>query len=616
MYLLFGLSIFGIIIHFFLFLAPKKNLYGISLVDIPLLLVIIIAGIPLSLQIIKKLIKKDFGADFLAVMAVITAVFLSEYLAATIIISMLSSGQVLESYAVRKASFALLALSERMPLLAHAKKDGLVKDIEVKDIQIGDEILVYPHEICPVDGQVLEGYGSMDESYLTGEPYLVSKAPGVMVISGAKNSNSLLLIKALKIPKESRYAKIMEVMEDAEQKRPKMRRLADQMGAIFAPLALLFAFVVWFLSRDPERFLAVLVIATPCPLLIAIPVTIISAISLASKKGIIIKDPLILERLPTCRTAIFDKTGTLTYGKAELYEIQIISPSISEEEILKLAGSIEQYSKHPLAQAVQKAIEIRGLDLPIVSHVSEIPGKGIYGEVLNKKIQITDRKAFLSLYNDKQNVLPTIKQGLECLVLMDDELLAIFHFRDTLRYEGTPFISHLAPMHNFKKVMIVSGDRLSEVQYLAEKLGITEALANQTPEQKVFIVKEESKKAPTLFVGDGINDAPALAVATSGIAFGHHNKITTEAGGAVILDSSLAKVDELIHISESMRRVALQSAIGGMAFAMIGMFLAAFGFISPVVGALIQEAIDVLAIINALKLTWWSNMPVHIKSND
>ncbi|MBY0293532.1 MAG: cadmium-translocating P-type ATPase, partial [Alphaproteobacteria bacterium] len=539
--------------------------------------------------------------------------YLGEYLAATIVMLMLASGQMLESYALRKASSVLLALAERMPSHAHRKIGNDIEDIAIHEIQIKDYIVIYPHEVCPVDGVVIEGHGFMDESYLTGEPYLVSKTPGVIVLSGSINGKALLTIRAEKRPEDSRYAKIMKVMQESEQQRPKIRRLGDQLGAIFAPLTLMIAFCTWYLTQDAVRFLAVLVIATPCPLLIAIPITIISAISLAARKGIIIKDPVVLERLPTCKTAIFDKTGTLTYGQAELIGISPL-PGFDEDVVLQQVASLERFSKHPLASAVVKAAKKLRLTLSDVEQVNESSGEGLGGVIKGKMIQITNRGKLAIQYPDQAAFLPPMKRGMECIILIDGKVSALFHFRDTLRTEGQSFISHLAPIHHFKKIMIVSGDRPSEVSYIAQQLGIQKIYANQTPEQKVEIVRQETAKAPTLFMGDGLNDAPALAAATVGLAFGQHNIVATEAAGAVILESSLAKVDELIHISVLMRQIALLSAGGGMLLSLVGMYFAAIGIITPVMGALLQEGIDVIAILNALRLTWKSKILVDIKS--
>jgi len=447
---------------------------------------------------------------------------------------------------------------------------------------------------------VVEGHGSMDESYLTGEPYRVSKAPGASVLSGAINGEAVLTIRAEKLAHDSRYAQIMEVMQEAEQKRPQLRRLGDQLGGAFAIFALIMSGIVWWVTNDALRFLSVLVIATPCPLIIAIPITIIGAISMAARLGIIIKDPTVLERLSTCRTAIFDKTGTLTYGKPEFTEI-LPAAGLRADDVLGHAASLERYSKHPLASATIQAAEKAKLTLIEAASVSEKPGQGLTGIVAGHEIAVTSRKKLLQLQPDLE--LPPTAAGLESIIMMDGKYAATLRFRDAPRSDGKSFISHLAPSHQLNKIMLVSGDRESEVSYLAELLGIKETLASQSPEQKVTIVREETAKAPTLFMGDGINDAPALASATVGIAFGQHSSVTAEAAGVVIMENSLAKVDELLHISTRLRLIALQSAIGGMALSLIGMGFAAAGYISPVQAALFQEIIDVLAIMNALRLS-------------
>lgn len=576
--------------------------------NFPLFSVFLVGGLPLIAQIMVKSFKGNMGADTLGAIELIVAVILGQYLAAALIVLMLAGGQALEKYAMHRASSVLQALAMRMPSRVHRKKGDFIEDIAVCDIQIADSIIIYPHETCPVDGTVSDGHGTMDESYLTGEPYHVSKAPGAFVLSGAINGEAALTVLADKLPKDSRYAQIMEVMEEAEQKRPRLRRIGDQIGGIFAIAALLISLVVWIVTEDSLRFLSVLVIATPCPLIIAIPVAIISAISLAAQHGIIIKDPTILERLPTCRTAIFDKTGTLTYGKPELIGIETLA-GFEKNSILQMTASIERYSKHPLSSAVLKAAEQSKLALREVAKVSEKPGNGLTGYLDNKEIQVTHRK---KLPDELVKSLPPAQAGMECVILEDGKPAAIFHFRDRPRAEGRAFISHLAPAHHFNKLLLVSGDRESEVAYLANLIGIKKTYANQSPEQKIALVQEETKKAPTLFMGDGINDAPALTAATVGIAFGHHS-VTAEAAGAVIMESSLIKVDELLHISGTLRHIALQSAIGGMLLSIIGMGFAATGYISPVEGALFQEVIDILAILNALRLTWQSKIEADIK---
>ncbi|KTD70049.1 cation transport ATPase [Legionella steelei] len=600
---LFALIAIGLYLVMLAFHIPASNT--------PLLFVIVIGGVPVFLQILFKLIKGNLGADLLAAIALVTGVILQQYLAATLIILMLASGQTLEYYAMRKASFVLRSLVARMPSMAHRKINNHIEDIPLLDIKIDDLIVIYPHETCPADGVVIEGHGSMDESYLTGEPYQISKTPGAFVLSGAVNGETLLIIKTTQLTSDSRYSAIVKVLEEAEQKRPSIRRLGDRIGAVFAPVALVFAIAAWYFTGDAIRFLSVLVIATPCPLLIAIPITIISAISRAARQAIVIKDPTVLEQLPICKTAIFDKTGTLTYGKPALTEINVV-PNYTRKMVLQYVASLERYSKHPLASAVLNAAQKENITLLESANVSEKPGQGLHGVIGKHKILITSRKKFLEINPEGITLLPPIAPGLECIVLFDNQYAASLHFHDAPRIESKSFLGHLAPSHQFKKIMLVSGDRESEVVYLANLLNIKEIRASQSPEQKLAIVREEIKKAPTVFMGDGINDAPALTAATVGIAFGQYSNVTAEAAGAVIMENTLSKVDELIHLSLNTRRIASQSAIGGMLLSIVGMGFAAAGFINPVTGAIIQEVIDILAIVNALRLALGSQIKIDL----
>ena len=577
--------------------------------NVPLLVLIGFGGVPLLIQIMLNFCKCSIGADFLGAIELVASTMLTQYLAAVLIVLMLAGGQALERYAMRRASAVLRALADRMPSLAHRKNGEEIEDVALADIAIGDNIVVFPHETAPVDGEVVEGHGSMDESYLTGEPYQVSKTIGADVLSGAINGEAVLVIRAGKIAQDSRYAQIMGVMQEAEQKRPSMRRIADELGGWYSALALVITGVVWHTTGNSLTALAVLVVATPCPLIIAIPITIISAISMAARHGIIIKDPTVLERLPTCRTAIFDKTGTLTYGKPKLTEI-IPAEGLVANDILQSAASLERYSKHPLANAILQAAEQKKLSMIEAESVSEKAGQGLTGKVMGHDIFVTSRKKLLRTQPDIK--LPLTAAGLECIIMQDGKYAATFRFRDAPRSDGKTFIGHLGPAHQFNKVMLVSGDRDSEVTYLADFLGIKEMLASQSPEQKVAVVRAETLKAQTLFMGDGINDAPALASATVGIAFGQHSSVTAEAAGAVIMENSLKKVDELIHISTKLRRIALQSAIGGIMVSIIGMGFAASGYISPVQAALLQELIDVIAIANALRMTWGNRVEIDL----
>lgn len=569
----------------------------------PLYFVLGIGGSLLIYELAYKLFTFQFGSDLLAGMSILTAILLEEYLAGSLVVLMLSGGQTIESYAVKTASKMLEALAKRAPTIAHRNTHNALEDIPVQEIAIGDSITIFPHEICPVDGEVTQGDGVMDESYLTGEPFLISKGPGSEVLSGSINGETSLTIKATKLAQDSRYAKIMQVMSESEQKRPRLRKLADQLGGWYTPLAIFIALLAWLMSGDAVRFLAVLVIATPCPLLIAIPVAIIGSISLCAHRGILIKNPRVLEQVNQCQTMIFDKTGTLTYGKPTLTEQTVLNQQ-TPEEILKLVASIERYSKHPLASAILEKANEENIPLIHIKHISEPPGSGLLGTINGHEIIITSRKRL-----DKFGLAKEAKRlpegvGLECVIIIDGHLAAHYRFRDAPRVDSQPFIKHLLPKHGIKKVMIVSGDREEEVQYLAKAVGISEIYASKSPEEKVDLVAQETKRAKTVYLGDGINDAPALIASTVGIALGRNSDITAEAAGAVIMDNSLEKVDEFLHISGRMRTIALQSALGGMTLSIIGMFIAAFGFLPPVAGAISQEVIDVLAILNSLRTLW------------
>jgi heavy metal translocating P-type ATPase len=540
-------------------------------------------------------------------MSIVTAILLEEYLAGSLVVLMLSGGETLENYAIRTASRMLEVLAKRAPTIAHRKKSDVIEDIPVEKIVIGDTILIFPHEICPVDGDVIAGNGVMDESYLTGEPFLISKAPGSEVLSGSINGDASLTIKSTKLAQDSRYAKIMQVMSESEQKRPRMRRLADQLGAWYTPIAIIIAVLAWTFSGNAVRFLAVLVIATPCPLLIAIPVAIIGSISLCARRGILIKNPIVLEQIDQCQTMIFDKTGTLTYGKPTLTD-QTIYNKNNSIEILKLVASIERYSKHPLASAILEKAAEENIKLIDAQRISEPKGAGLQGTVDRHEVIITSRKRLDKFGLGKDIAVLPQGAGLECVILIDHQLAAHYRFRDSPRVDSKSFIQHLLPKHGFKKVMIVSGDREEEVKYLANSVGIAEVYAGKSPEEKVDIVMRETQQAKTAYLGDGINDAPALLAATVGIAFGRNSDITAEAAGAVVMDSSLETVDEFLHISKRMRTIALQSALGGMTLSIIGMIIAAFGFLPPVAGAISQEVIDVIAIMNSLRTIWKPNI--------
>ncbi len=569
--------------------------------------VLFFGGLPLVLDLARNVVKGQFGSDFLAGMSIVVSVLLGQYLAGSIVVLMLSGGTALEQYAMRRASAVLGALAKRMPSVVHRKHaDGSTEEIRLDDVQVDHRLIVFPHEICPADGIVIEGHGSMDESYLTGEPYQMSKTVGAEVLSGAVNGEAVLAISVTKLPVDSRYAKIMRVMQEAETNRPRMRRLADRLGAWYTVIAVSIAVAGWVMGNDPTRFLAVLVIATPCPLLLAIPVAIIGAISVAASRAIIIKNPAILEQIPLCRTMIFDKTGTLTYGRPALSEV-LCADGVDRNRAIALAASLEQYSKHPLAATIIEAAAREGLGLKVVSSVTERPGHGLSGTVGQMLVEITGRKQVSHRSARLAAQLPPHAAGMECVLLLNGEYAATLRFLDQPRRESRSFVRHLGPKHQVARVMLLSGDREAEVRYLAGEVGIDEVLFGKSPEEKLAIVRAEAERAPTLFLGDGINDAPSMQAATVGVAFGQNSDVTAEAADAVVMEASLGKVDELMHIGRRMRRIALQSAVGGMALSAVGMLLAAAGYLPPVAGAIAQEVIDVVAVLNALRVALPTN---------
>ena len=568
---------------------------------LPLGLAIMAGGVPLIIDLLRQLWKREFGADMLAGVSIVAGVLLHEYLVACIVVLMLSGGSALERYATQRASSVLRSLAKRMPVIAHLfTGDGFVS-IDPQTIVPGNVIGVFPHEVCPVDGEVLEGHGGMDESYLTGEPFEIHKAPGSQVLSGAINGDTALKVRTTKLPVDSRFSRIFKVVEEAERNRPAMRRIADRLGAWYTPVALLLAGLSWVGSGSAERFLAVVVVATPCPLLIAIPVAIIGGISLAAQRGIVIRHPAILETIDTCETFFFDKTGTLTYGRPVLSNVVCLN-EFSESQILFYAAGLEQYSRHPLAPAVMNGARAKNIEPSIPVEVTERPGEGLCGTIDGHAVQITGRDSQVATRALK-SPLPPIEVGLECVILIDGELAALLRFQDEPREDSSHFVRHLRPSHGAKQVVLLSGDRLAEVEHLARIVGIEEIHAGKTPEEKLELVREASVGTRTLFVGDGINDAPAMLAATASIALGGQSSdVVSEAADAVVLDSSLRRVDELIHIAQRTRAIALQSAVGGMLLSIVGMALAAAGLLPPLEGAICQEVIDLTAVMNALRI--------------
>lgn len=587
-----AVALTGILIH-----LTIRYVVGLSTAaDVPLVVASGAGGALLVPELVWQAAHGRFGSDQLAGVSIVASAILGEYLAGAIVVLMLSGGETLQRLAIGRATSALRALASRVPTIAHRNLGNGFEDIAVNDVRVGDELSILPHEFCPVDGDVIHGHGAMDESYLTGEPFTIPKGPGSRVLSGALNAESALIVRATRVAADSRYAQIMRVMQEAEQRRPTLRRIGDQIGVWYTPLALTIALLAWWSSGNAIRFLSVVVVATPCPVLIGIPVAIIGAVSTAARRGIIVKDPAALEQLTLCRTMILDKTGTLTYGRPSLSD-ELYAPSFTRETLLPLVAAAERYSRHPIAGAIIDAANRARYALPEVDWIREEPGVGLRAHVGEWTVLITGRG-----HAPAEFTLPApASTGLECIIVVNDRYAATYRFLDAARADSRAFVGHLGTKHGFTRVLLVSGDREAEVRRLAQAVSIDRIYAEQSPEEKVEIVQRETDVAKTVFIGDGINDAPALLTATVGIAFGRNSDVTSEAARVVIIDSSLSKVDTLMHVSYRLRRVALQSAVGGMVLSTLGMVFAAVGLLVPVAGAVVQEVIDLVAVLNALR---------------
>lgn len=588
------LTLFGIIISVIL------NLYGNeSYAQLTLYIVLILGGIPILCGQLINVINFNFSSDILAAISISTAILLSEYLAASLVILMLSGGEALERYASGRASQALNAFIKRLPNTVKKLTDSTLTEVNISEIKVDDLFSLDPHQISPFDGIVENGKGSVDESLLTGEAYQVSKVKGSQIISGSVNGEVALIVKVTAIGQDTRYEKILKVMKDAQSKKLKLRRIGDQLGAWYTPIAVLLACIFGYYQDSSITFLSVLVVATPCPLIIAIPVAIIGSISKAAEKGILIRDPSILESISKIEKVYLDKTGTMTYGEPEITEIIKLSSEVDQNKILTFVASLEQFSTHPLSKPLVKYAKENNLDLVLPDSCQEQAGLGLIGSFNNCSLVITSRKIAKERYQAVN--LPEKTIGLEVIVIYNSTPALLIKLRDQVKTGGKEFITHLKDKHGVKEISILSGDTEEEVQSLAKDVGITEIKAKLSPEDKYKIIKDNTEKSNILFIGDGINDAPALSAATIGIAFGTGSEVSSEAASAVILDGKLNKVDELFHIGKRTRQIALESAIGGMALSIIGMFLAGFGILSPVTGALAQEVIDVFAVVNALR---------------
>lgn len=586
-------------------------------------------GAPIVWESFRGILRKHFASDIVAMMAIIAAILLNDALPGVVIVIMQSGGKALEDYAFRRASSSLDALLARSPRIAHRKKGTSIEEINVSDIQVGDLIVVRPGDLVPVDGKVIQGQPQIDESSLTGEPLSKTKKIGDNVFSGTINTGDAFEMHADKISEESQYAKIVKLVRKAQEEKAPIQRLADRYAVWFTPIVLAVSGIGWFVtSYNPQTILSVLVVATPCSLIFATPIAIMSGINKAAKMGIIIKSGASIEQVGKAQVVVFDKTGTITFGTPAVEEIIPFNRSnsrstnsrINTDDILRKAASVEQLSSHPAAQALlQKAEERKLGKLPIPTNFHEVSGVGVEGDINGEHIVVGSRSLFENIENENylllnddvklcmKNVLDTKKGHYDegrmlALISINKKPAGVILFGDQIRPGITSMIQRLRNLSVIQTVML-TGDSFENAQKIAQQIGITHFESDLLPEQKVVSVnrlKETYKNI--VMVGDGINDAPALATATVGVAMGARGTaLSAEAADMVLLIDDVTRVADALEIGQRTLSIAKQSIYIGLGASFIFVIIASLGFIPPTIGALLQEVFDVAVILNALR---------------
>lgn len=552
-------------------------------------------GLIIAINWVILAIKQgEFGSDSLAVIAIAATAITDEWLAASVISVMLATGRALEKWAEGRARRQLEALIERAPRTANRiGANNLVEQIPVDQVAIGDRILVRSGEVVPIDG-TLNTPGTFDESALTGEPLPQSLTMGEEIESGVVNASGSVEVRAMRLASNSTYANLIRLVKQSSASSASGVRIANKWAIFFVPFSLIFSFLTWLITREVDRAVAVIVAATPCPLILAVPVALISGMSRASTKGAIIKGGASLERLARAKTVLVDKTGTLTRGGPAVSEV-VVAPGKNQEEVITLVASLEQHSPHVIAKAlVEKAISM-GLSLFPASEVSEEPGKGIQGIVSGMKVMIRQPEVPLPSWAPSNHALLVA-------VEVDSELVAILGLDDPIREDAKQTVEALRQL-GIERILLVSGDREETSKSVGESVGVDEVHFGCSPEDKLRLVEKELKRNPgaVVFAGDGINDAPALTLASAGVAMGAHGTTAaSEAADVVIVEDSIKQLAIAIDISKGASLRARQAAGGGMTLAMVAMVAAAFGLLDATGSAVAQEFVDIAAILWAL----------------
>jgi heavy metal translocating P-type ATPase len=562
-------------------------------------------AVALAISITRDLMQGRMGVDAVAFLSMVVALVLGQTLAGIVVAIMYAGGTVLEDFAVARAERSLTSLVDRAPRIAHRLVNKAVQDVSVDDIKISDSILVRAGEVVPVDGVITSTAAVIDESALTGEPIPVTRFERDQVRSGSTNAGETFAMKATAAAGESTYAGIVRLVTAAQTAKSPLIRLADRYALLLLPVTLLVAGGAWVLTGDPVRGLAVLVVATPCPLILAAPVAFIAGVSQAARRGVLIKGGAALEALARTHTVLFDKTGTLTVGGARLIAIET-APGESPDEVLRLAGSLEQASQHVVASAIVSAAASKGLSLQMPELPHEVMGSGLGGMIGGHKIRVGSQQLVYGAHRPDDWAMRALRRAswrsaLSVFVSVDGRAIGALLLADELRRETPRAIQSLRAA-GVARIVMVTGDRAEAAETIGAGLDLDAVLSDRVPSDKVEAVAMERRLQPTVMVGDGINDAPALAAADVGIALGARGaSASSEAADIVIMVDRLDRVSEAIAIARRAHRIALESIVWGMVLSGIAMGFAAFGWLTPVAGALTQEAIDIAVILNAMR---------------
>ena len=559
--------------------------------------------IALVAEIFISLRRGDIGLDIVAALSMFAALVFAEYLAAVVVALMYAGGQYLESFAERRASREMTALLTRVPRSAVRYRNGRLEDVSLDAIDPGDRLVIRKGDVVPVDGAVIEGVAVLNQSALTGESMPIQFKAGDSLMSGSTNVGEAFHLLTTRRAAESTYAGIVRLVEAAQKSRAPMSRLADRYAMVFLAATVALAAAAWVGSADPIRAVAVLVVATPCPLILAVPVAIMAGVSQAAKQGILIKGGLALETLARVRSLIIDKTGTLTQGQARIVSVNAISDQPAEE-LLRLAASLDQASKHIVAQTIVDAARDKGLELAIPHDIIETPGEGIEGVVDGHHVIVGGlRFATGKLAETSLSQLRALRPpgSVAVAVGVDERLVGLLILADRLR-AGTEALLRDLKSLGVARIVLATGDRRDVAETVAKGLPIDAVRSELSPEQKTLVVLSERKNGPVMMIGDGVNDAPALAAADLGVAMGARGAAASaEVADVVLLVDELDRVLPAIKIACRSRFIALESVYAGLGLSIAGMIAAALGLITPVQGAIFQEVIDVAVILNALR---------------